>query len=1066
LAAALNEGYGPLETGIFPERIWQTALPIRGLTGTGRNLPPLTIYMLMKANSCFSVSLFFTLVLHGALLPAAHAQRADNIRPANDPFGRRVLPARAVPGGRYKSHLFVIHSEEVTGNVQKGPISSSSNFTLQIKSTDGSTLRIRPWALGVIKVEYFAPTRSLQADSSLSVVQKPDLNIEGTNETGIGSSKTSHKASPITETTAAIELRLPAGESVRIDKRTLRVSIRQQEKPIIEEATGAFRRVAAAPVSSNNSAAATFTPGGTAVRFRLAPGERLYGTGSRALPVDRRGYRLELYNQAHYASQNGEPNLNIALPTVLSSRGYMLFFDHHTAGYLDLGKTDKNVLEYGGENLTSLSYFVITGRDQAEILNRYTALTGRQPLPPRWALGLIQSRFGYKTEAEMQQVATRMRRENFPLDALVLDLYWFGGTTRQGDLSWHKPGFPDPVGMMSSLKKQGVKTILISEPYVMRTSRNDSTVRTQGLVGTTAAGRPFTVASFWAGPASILDVFKPATRDWLWGYYRTLHNQGAAGWWSDLGEPENHPEAMQHAAGPTRAVHNAYGQVWAGILQDNYTKEFPDERVFNLARSGWAGLQRNSVFPWSGDIQRSWSGYQAQVPVMLGMGQGGVGYMHSDAGGFCVGGIDSELYTRWLQMASLCPILRPHGEGVPPEPYYYPEPYKSAVRNAVQLRYQLLPYLYTLAWQNTTTGTPLVRSMDFGSDIFFQREAAIIVAAEADPWARRNVIDAQILQSDERQNEADALRLANLNDQYLLGPNLLVAPVLHPSQRRRNVVLPGGNWIDFYTNQTYAGGRTVGVPAPLAHTPLLVRAGAFLPMTAYRPSTAQYRPDTLLLRYYPDSNVSESEFTLYDDDGHTAQALARRHYETLTARGFCTPTQTDVILSSNGEYPGQPVFRLLRLLVQRVAAPPTAVYLDNKLAPAEGYTYDPIRHELEVHFLMNAGVAVSIRGLQLLDAPTASSAPETLTLESPDNRSFGSYGTTLRYTRHAGSTAANAQLSIRNAQGKVVRVLPLETSPGSHALPWDGRDDARQPVPPGVYVAETDGQHQRLIVTR
>ena len=1030
----------------------------------------------MKVNSFRPVPL---LVAAAALLlllaPAAHAQRAENGRPANDPFGRRVVPARAVPGGQYVGHQvarIIDKSGQYIGSI------------LTVRCTDGSRRRIQSWAPGVVKISYLTAGQAA-IDSSVSVVQPPQpVQFETYCNHGCDGPPppaTIKKYGP--DVCAGVSVYADKlvfsvnCQSISIDKRTLAVTVaddRTTGTTLVTETGPAFRRKAVGPTPATQSA-----PGGTAVRFRLAPGERLYGTGSRALPLDRRGYRLELYNQAHYASQNNEPNLNITLPTVLSSRGYMLFFDHHTAGYLDLGKTDKNVLEYGGEGLTSLSYFVITGRDQAEILNRYTALTGRQPLPPRWALGLIQSRFGYKTEAEMQQVAARMRRENFPLDALVLDLYWFGGTTRQGDLSWHKPGFPDPVGMMSRLKKQGVKTILISEPYVMRTSRNDSTVRTRGLVGTTAAGKPFTVSSFWAGPASILDVFKPATRDWLWGYYRTLHNQGAAGWWSDLGEPENHPEAMQHAAGPTRAVHNAYGQVWAGILQDNYTQEFPEERVFNLARSGWAGLQRNSVFPWSGDIQRSWSGYQAQVPVMLGMGQGGVGYMHSDAGGFCVGGIDSELYTRWLQMASLCPILRPHGEGVPPEPYYYPEPYKSAVRNAVQLRYQLLPYLYTLAWQNTTTGAPLTRSMNY-EDAFKANDAHIAASLSPSPTALLtaeekaagfteaaiNAGHSENLETHSSLSAAEAERVANLNDQYLLGPNLLVTPVLHPSQRRRNVVLPGGNWIDFYTNQTYAGGRTVGVPAPLARTPLLVKAGAFLPMTAYRPSTAQYRPDTLLLRYYPDSNVSESEFTLYDDDGHTAPALARRHYETLTARGFCTPTQTDVILSSNGEYPGQPVFRLLRLLVQRVAAPPTAVYLDNQLAPAEGYSYDPITHELEVHFLMNAGVAVSIRGLQLLAAPTGSSAPETLTLEAPDNRSFGPDGTTLRYTRHAGSTGAPARLSIRNAQGRLVRTLPLDPAPGSHALPWDGRDDARQPVPPGVYVAETDGQHQRLIVTR
>ena len=858
-----------------------------------------------------------------------------------------------------------------------------------------------------------------------------------------------------------------AGNSITISKDPLQIIVAPPD------AAQSFTLFDA--TSASRHAAATTRPnaGSLAVRFRLAPGERLYGTGSRALPLDRRGYRLELYNQAHYGSQDNEPNLNIALPTVLSSRGYMLFFDNHAPGYLDLGKTDKDVLEYGGEGLTALSYFVITGRDQAEILNRYTALTGRQPLPPRWALGLIQSRFGYKSETEMQQVASRMRREGFPLDALVLDLYWFGGTKRQGDLSWDKTNFPDPSGMMGHLNQQGVKTILISEPYVMRTSRNDSTVRTQGLVGTTAAGRPFTVGSFWAGPASILDVFKPQARDWLWGYYRTLRNQGAAGWWSDLGEPENHPDGMRHVAGPARAVHNAYGQSWAGILTEGYARDFPGERVFNLARAGWAGMQRNAVFPWSGDINRSWSGYRAQVPVMLGMGQGGVGYMHSDAGGFCVGGIDPELYTRWLQMASLCPILRPHGEGVPPEPYYYPDPYKSSVREAVRLRYQLLPYLYTLAWQNTTTGAPLVRSLDYDAalneELRMRNEELKPTPANFSVNASLNLDKKSGMRNEELKptpaNSSFFIPHSSLNTAYLLGPNLLVAPVLHPSQRRRNVGLPGGSWIDFHTNQTYAGGRTVGVPAPLAHTPLLVRAGAFLPMTAYRPSTALYRPDTLLLRYYPDPGTPESEFTMYDDDGHSAQALVRHQYETLTARGFCTPAQTDVILSSSGEYPGQPAFRYLRLLVQRVAAPPTTIYFDEKPVPAEGYSYNPGTHELEVHFLMNAGVSVRLSGLKILTTPAPDSAPEALTLEGPDSRSFGPGGTTLRYTRHTASPTNAPLLRIRNAQGGVVRTLPLDDVPGPHALPWNGRDATGQPVPPGVYTAAVAGQHQRLIVT-
>jgi len=996
--------------------------------------------------SRFFPSSLLLLGLPALLLAApAQAQRAGDGPPANDPFGKRVVPARVVPGGRYQSHMLV---DKTAINGYKA--------TLRIKGSDGSTLQLRPWAPGVVKVEYFAAGQLPKADASISVTQPPQPQLTACRPgcDGPPAPETLKRYGPdvcagVLSTPTTLTYQADCLDIV-VDKQTLKVTVKDTKTGTSYEAANPYRTTAAAPTPATTPA-----PGGTAVKFRLQPGEALYGTGSRALPLDRRGYRLELYNQAHYGSQNGEPNLNITLPVVLSSRGYLLLFDHHTAGYLDLGKTDKNVLEYGGEGLNSLCYYVVTGKNQAEILDRYTALTGRQPLPPRWALGLIQSRFGYKTDIEMYNVASRMRREGFPLDALVLDLFWFGGTKQQGDLDWYRPNFPDPVGMMARLKKDGVNTILISEPYVMRTSRNDSTVRTQGLIGTDGQGKPFTVGSFWAGPASILDVFKPSARTWLWSYYKKLHDQGVAGWWSDLGEPENHPEAMQHAWGPTRQVHNAYGQEWAGIFTENYARKYPNERLFNLARSGWAGLQRNSVFPWSGDINRSWSGLQAQVPGMLGMGQAGVGYMHSDAGGFCVGAVDPELYTRWLQMASLCPIMRPHGEGVPPEPYWFPNPYKSAVRDAAHLRYELHPYLYTLAWENTTKGTPLARTMDYDRPYRSEETAsgggASVLgvgplgktASSLTPNTKYPTPDTQLP-----------------NDQYLLGPNLLVAPILHPSQRRRNVELPAGSWIDFYTNQTYRGGRTAAIPAPLARTPLLVKAGAFVPMTPYQPSTALYRPDTLLLRYYPDPRVGESEFTMYEDDGHSAQALVKKEFETLTLRGFWGRDQTDVLLSSDGDYPGQPVFRLVKLLVQRVAAPPTAVFLDGQLAPAEGWSYHPERRELDIHFLMNAGTAVSIRGLKIDTQPRRDDAPDALTLEAPNDRTFGPNGTTLHYTRHQANRATDSQLRITDSQGRVVFTAPLADAPGAHTLRWDARNAA-----PGVYVAETGGQHQRLIVT-
>jgi len=980
------------------------------------------------------------------LIVPAHAQREGDRPPTQDPFSRRPLLAREVPGGRYLSHSF---------DAEKG--------LLTIRATDGSVRQVQEWGTGVLKVNYFVPGRQPIADSSVSVL--PDNILPGADGVTVRAPDGKHVmllANPVPTTASTVRLRTTYGVVI-IQKSSLLISWQYGTETIFSEADPAFRRLppTAEPAADTPPSRADELAG-TGVRFRLAPGERLYGTGARALPLDRRGYRLELYNQAHYGYQNGEPNLNVTLPVVLSSRGYLLLFDHYAASYLDLGKKNPDALEYGVRGLNSLSYFVVTGRSQAEILDRYTALTGRQPLPPRWALGLIQSRFGYRSQAEALATVTQMRCHDFPLDALVLDLYWFGGTTQQGDFQWDAAHFPDPAGLMRDLKTQGVNTILISEPYIMRTSLNDSLVRTQGLVGTTAGGRPFTVGSFWAGPASILDVFKPAARTWLWAQYRRLHDQGAAGWWSDLGEPENHPLAMHHTLGVTPQVHNAYGITWAKIFQDNYQKEYPNERLFNLARSGWAGMQRNSVFPWSGDISRTWSGLQAQVPIMLGMGQAGVGYMHSDAGGFGANAIqDPELYTRWLQLAALCPIMRPHSDQVvAPEPYTYPEPYQSIVRNYAHLRYQLLPYLYTLAAQNTLTGAPLARAMDFGSAQWLDNAFVRAVNPNAtDFWAS----GPDAFQAPRYTSLAPSSGLPG--DQYLLGSNLLVAPVSQPGQRRRNVELPAtpGGWVDFETGQTLPGGQTVGLPAPLGSIPLLARAGSFVPMTAYRPSTAAYRPDTLLVRYFPDPQVALSGFEVYEDDGHSAQALAKQHYASIQLTGAYEATRTIIITQLKGTYPGAPATRLVQMKISRVAATPTAVLLGEQLAPlaTTAWQYDATKHELHLQFSLTRQQAIiTLNGLRLLTTPAAQTDPETLTLTVPDSRTFsGSVG--LRYERYV--AAAPNPLFIRNAQGEVVRELPTVAEAGAHIVRWDGLDAQGQPAAPGLYDVELGGQHQRLV---
>ncbi len=892
---------------------------------------------------------------------------------------------------------------------------NAADGSLVIKTQIGATVRVLPWVTGVVRVEVVPPSANPPAapDSSISVVQPRGRGL----------------VAECTPTARTLELVLRDGSRVSVQKTPVRLTfLTAAGDTLLTETRLGPSRQPARPVPE------------LGLRFRLRPAEALYGTGARAIPANRRGQWLPLYNAAHYSYQNGDNQLNTTLPVVVSSGGYGLFIDNYTAGYFDLGKTQPDELRYGGEELTQLAYYVIAGPSYERILSRYTALTGRQPLPPRWALGLIQSRFGYRTQRETLSIPRKMRAAGFPMDGIVLDLYWFGSIKDQGNLAWQRDSFPDPPLMMRQLKEDGVQTVLISEPYVMRGSKNDDYVRKNGLVGTDSAGRPYTVASFWAGPANLLDMFRPVTDGWLWASYKQRLDEGAGGFWSDLGEPENHPTEIRHRLGYTRRIHNAYGMAWAQIYAKHFATEYPSRRLFNLARSGWAGMQRLSVFPWSGDINRSWSGFQAQVPIMLGMAMSGVGYMHSDAGGFCVGPQDNELYVRWLQHSALSPILRPHGEGVPPEPYFYPDPYRSAVRAAALERYRLLPYLYSLAFQNTTLGAPLVRPLFWEESIASSHPLTL---SPSHP---------------------------STDDAYFFGPNLLVAPVTQPGLRRRNLTLPTGRWYDYRTGALLSrdGAETIGVAAPLAATPLLARANSIVPQYA-RPlrSTADLRPDEpLTLRVFADAAAPGQVFTLYDDDGADALALANGAYRTL----LCTTQPLSGGRVALTLRPGagtrtdglrNPVRPLPALVLDVPTAPRWAVegVATGKQNQPQGGT-GPLNlpwPDKEITLILTN-----------LDAPTApgalASAPAAAWLAAPDNNArfwpdMATLG--LPYERAAPGVTT---VEIRDVRGQVVRRLTAPTQPaGTYRFDWNGRDGGGRMLPAGVYFVRLDGQVVRVM---
>ncbi len=690
--------------------------------------------------------------------------------------------------------------------------------------------------------------------------------------------------------------------------------------------------------------------GAKGIRFALSNTEMIYGTGARALPQQRRGRRWTMYNNANYGYSYGADNLNLQVPFVTSNRGYGLFVDNHWSGYLDAGSSDYSTLEYGIQN-GQMSYVFVGGKTYSKILDNYTRLTGKQPLPPRWALGYIQSKYGYQTRSEAETIVNNLQAAQFPIDALVLDLYWFGSPSTMGNLDWDLSRFPNPSAMMGNWRIQGVKTILITEPYFTQQSRLSGVGSSSNYFAKNASGSTYLINNFWAGSSALLDISKTDAQHWFWQQYQARHDEGVGGWWSDLGEPEAHPEDMLMQGGVTRKIHNVYSLLWQKMLFEKYRANYPNERLFNLARSGWAGSQRYGVIPWSGDIQRTFEGMRAQVPLMLGAAMSGIGYMSSDLGGFTGSNqLQNELYTRWLQMGAFTPIMRAHGADVPTEPTAYSAQTQSIVRKYSQLRYALLPYNYTLAYENTVKGIPLARPMDFY----------------------------------ELQNTA----LQNLNDQYFWGENMLVAPVLTQGQTTRNVRFPTGRWLDWErpTANIYEANTSANVTAPIEKLPIFVRAGSFVPMVRGLLNTERYRTDTLVIRYFLDLNTPQSNYTMYDDDGKNPDALNNQQFQLLQFEGSVTASTTQIHYQSSGNFATAPALRQLFFELPTQRTRPQTVLQDGIAlanfsnygtyqSASNGWFWDDVNSILHIHIaasgvLTNIDISNTITSLAQTESAT------------------------------------------------------------------------------------------------
>ena len=580
--------------------------------------------------------------------------------------------------------------------------------------------------------------------------------------------------------------------------------------------------------------------------FNLTSDEILYGGGARALGMNRRGNRLELYNKAHYGYETHSELMNFTIPLVYSSKLYAIHFDNAPIGWLDLDSKKDNTLAY--ETISGRkTYQIIAGDDWKEVVENYVTLTGLQPLIPLWSLGNFSSRFGYHSQKETIETIDTFRNEEIPVDAIILDLYWFGKTLKgtMGNLEFDKDSFPDPKKMISELKEKGVNTILITEPFVLTTSNKWDEAVEKNILGLTEEGMPYTY-DFYFGNTGIIDIFKPEGAQWFWNIYKKNIDLGVAGWWGDLGEPEVHPSDLLHATGTADEVHNIYGHNWAKLVFEGYQKDFPNQRPFILMRAGYSGSQHYGLIPWSGDVNRTWGGLKSQVEIALQMGMQGLAYMHSDLGGFAGANLDDELYTRWLQYGVFQPIYRPHAqEEVPSEPIFRASKTKALAKKSIELRYQLLPYNYTLAFENNQKGLPLMRPLFF-----------------------------------EEPLNKEAL---NNYKTYLWGNDFLVSPVVEAGLKMQEVSFPANNnWYNFYTDEKVNGGQTLKVNLVEESIPTFVRGGAFIPMISTIQNTTQYSLNKFNLHFYFDENIKESEGHLYNDDGETPRAFEKGMYEVIT----------------------------------------------------------------------------------------------------------------------------------------------------------------------------------------
>lgn len=783
-------------------------------------------------------------------------------------FPSENIQSKVVPEGQHNEKLWRENFEEAITWLFKDTIKKrefvSAEFQdgelVKVKVSDGE-YRIRLMSSEIVETSFIPEGEEFNASSHAVVDFNNYDNCESTS---------------FKEYDSYFMLK-SCGLDVKIQKQPFHISYWYKGKEVISEKSGYQK-----------------TDKFETIQFNLTKDEVLYGAGARALGMNRRGHRLQLYNKAHYGYETESELMNYTMPIVMSSNKYMLHFDNAPIGYLDLDSKGDNTLTY--ETISGRkTYQVIVGDSWYDVVDNYTNLTGKQPMLPRWALGNFSSRFGYHSQKETIETINKFREEDIPVDAIILDLYWFGKEVQgtMGNLEFDRDSFPNPKQMIKDLQSKNVETILITEPFILTTSNRWNEAVEKDILAKDSLGNPFKY-DFYFGNTGLIDIYSKKGNQWFKNIYKDLSKLGVTGFWGDLGEPEVHPSALIHATGTADEVHNIYGHDWAKLVYESSLEANPNQRPFILMRAGYSGSQHYGLVPWSGDVNRTWGGLQSQPEIALQMGMQGLAYMHSDLGGFAGANLDDELYVRWLQYGVFNPIYRPHAqEDVASEPIFRSDKAKALAKQAIELRYKLLPYNYNLMFENNQTGVPLMRPL------FFE--------------------------------ESDNTGLFDYSETYLWGNDILVAPILKAEQKTKEVYFPkASNWFDFYTDEKVEGGQTKTVQTKENSIPTFVRGGSFIPMAEVNQSTKSYFGNHLVLHYYFDSSVKESQRKLYNDNGRLPNAFESKSYEIIEFKAASNDSNLDFEFENKIGKTYSTASKVVEMFVHNVSEKPKYVKIDGK----------------------------------------------------------------------------------------------------------------------------------------